>query len=131
MGYIRHIIVDLVLFLILGFTACDDTTAEFGSIIELKEGDTVVMPDKTVVSLAEINDSRCPAGANCVWEGRADVTLKVTLSATEQKVELNEAEKVSVTFDNYKFEFIELTPLPDFNTSTSGTLLKVKVSLNQ
>lgn len=123
--------IKVFLFLVLGFVACDDTTAEFGSIIELKEGESVVMADKSVVSLAEINDSRCPEGANCVWEGRADVTLKVTLSSTEQEVELNEVEKASVTLENYRFEFIELNPFPDFNTSTSGTLLKVRISLNE
>ncbi len=121
----------LALCLLLTFAACDDETIEFGSVITLSEGETIVMADKSVITLKEINDSRCPADATCVWEGRADVLIKVIAPDVEDEIRLNNVEKASVGLNNYQFDFIELTPFPGSNATPTETVLKFKISLNQ
>lgn len=120
----------LVLCLFTSLAACEDSTVEFGSVIELEAGQNVVMSDKSVVSLSQINDSRCPTDANCIWEGRADVIIKIVSPQVEDELRLNDVEKATVELNDYRFEFIELTPYPELDTSTKGTLLRFKILLN-
>lgn len=120
----------LLLLVFLCATACDDQTADFDTVIALKEGKSVTMSDKTIVTVKSINDSRCPSNANCVWEGRADVVLNVNIAATDYEVALNEVEKASVTLDDYLFEFIELNPYPELNAADRRSTLKFRISLN-
>ena len=120
----------VLLLVFLCATACGDNMADFGTVIELKEGKSVTMSDKTVVTLKEINDSRCPTTATCVWEGRADVILTVTSAGTDYEVGLNELEKVSAALNDYLFEFIELNPYPETIASNQRSVLKFKISLN-
>lgn len=121
----------LALGMLLGCMACDDETVEFGSVITLGEGKTVVMADKSVITLKEINDSRCPANATCVWEGRADVLIKVVAPNVEDEIRLNNVEKASVDINNYQFDFIDLTPFPGSSATSADAVLKFKISLNQ
>lgn len=123
--------ITLVLLLFICLSACDESTVEFGTVIELEEGMTVVMADKSVISLKEVNDSRCPVDATCVWEGRAEAVIKIEAPDVEDEVILNDVEKASVDLNDYRFEFVELTPFPDLNaTSVAGKVLKFKISLN-
>ncbi|MCE7990745.1 MAG: hypothetical protein HEP71_02145 [Roseivirga sp.] len=118
------------LVLVLCFTACSDDTVEFGSVVELRADEQVVMADNTVVSLTAINDSRCPTSVDCIWEGRAEVVLLITRESGEQEVALNDVEKASVIVDNYLIEFIELNPYPESVSLTPDSVLKLKISLN-
>jgi hypothetical protein len=120
----------VLLLVFLCATACDDQTADFDTVIALKEGKSVTMSDKTVVAIKAVNDSRCPGNANCVWEGRADVVLNVSIGGTDHEVALNEVENASVTLDDYLFEFIELNPYPELNSSDRRSTLKFRISLN-
>lgn len=123
--------ITLVLLLFICLSACDESTVEFGTVIELEEGMTVVMEDKSVISLTEVNDSRCPVDATCVWEGRAEAIIKIEAPDVEDEVILNDVEKASVDLSDYRFEFVELRPFPDLNTtSAAGKVLKFKISLN-
>ncbi|GAB5522198.1 MAG: hypothetical protein Roseis2KO_00700 [Roseivirga sp.] len=123
--------ITLVMLFLICFSACDESAVEFGSVIELEEGMTVVMADKSVISLTEVNDSRCPIDATCVWEGRAEAVIKIESPNVEDEVILNDVEKSDFELSDYRFEFVELTPFPDVNaTSTASKVLKFKISLN-
>ncbi len=52
-------------------------SAALGENVTLEVGDTVSLADGFSVTLTEINDSRCPAGAQCVWQGELAPVLKV------------------------------------------------------
>ncbi len=123
--------ITLVVLLFMSLSACDESTVEFGTVIELEEGMTVVMADKSVISLTEVNDSRCPTDATCIWEGRAEAVIKIESPNVEDEVILNDVEKASVDLSDYRFEFVELTPFPDVNAaSVVNKVLKFKISLN-
>lgn len=103
---------------------------EFDVVITMEEGSSITVPDFTVVTFLESNDSRCPANANCVWEGRADVTLSFNVEGEPQEVALNDVEKKVVTQSGYRFEFLELNPFPVLqgNDSEVTKTLKFQVA---
>jgi hypothetical protein len=49
-------------------------TSAFGSTL-LKTGNSVTFTDGLTIELKEINDSRCPANVQCIWQGQLAVTL--------------------------------------------------------
>lgn len=57
------------------------------SLFELKVGETATTEDKssTLKFVRVISDSRCPEGAACIWEGRAEIEILVTRSNTESE----------------------------------------------
>jgi hypothetical protein len=62
-------------------TACADSKPDNPQppkFIELKYGSSVE-EDGLRISFASVsNDSRCPAGAQCVWEGNAEIVLELS-----------------------------------------------------
>jgi len=60
--------------------------------LELSVGDTSVVPGTkvSVTFVRVVDDSRCPKGVTCVWEGDATVELRVTPDGGEpQTVQLH------------------------------------------
>lgn len=52
--------------------------AAFGSAVTLAVGDSATYDDGLVVRLTEINDSRCPQGVQCVWQGELAPALRLS-----------------------------------------------------
>ena len=67
-----------------------------------------------------IEDSRCPRGVVCTWEGTAVAKFSVTVNDHEQPVTLSTL-KLRFPSDTilmgYKIEFLDLLPYPDINKS--------------
>ena len=68
----------------------------------------------TFVEVAE--DSRCPEGATCVWEGKAAVSVHLSSSGgTDELVEMRIRaghESTSSVVDNWRITFLDLLPYP-------------------
>lgn len=62
-------------------------------------------------TITEINDSRCPSDVVCVWEGKADVTIKVE-SPVSGIITLSTYDHLIDTVGNYSFELIDVSPAP-------------------
>ncbi len=71
----------LLLLLALGLTACDSTDADtYGADAQSGEvtvalGETASLNGLALTFDAVAEDSRCPVGVDCVWEGQARVSL--------------------------------------------------------
>jgi len=50
-------------------TPVQTETVHFATPIELAIGQTITFEDGLQATLAEINDSRCPADVQCIWAG--------------------------------------------------------------
>ena len=50
----------------------------FPKNISLTSSKNYQFPDGTILSIKEINDSRCPANVNCIWAGNVVVSLNLT-----------------------------------------------------
>ncbi len=64
------------------------TTAAFGSEVALRTGESVTFDDGLAVLLQEINDSRCPKGVQCIWQGELAPVLQLSGGALDEPVEL-------------------------------------------
>lgn len=51
-------------------------------------GEPVWLGDVIVTPLRVVEDSRCPADATCVWEGRITVSTRITAAHWQQTVDL-------------------------------------------
>ena len=71
-------------------------------------------PGTTVRFDAVVEDSRCPADAMCVWEGRAVVRLTVVDAGRETPVEIGSlpASARLATAGSIRVEWVQLEPYP-------------------
>lgn len=83
---------------------------------EFKINDVYHSSDNSLkFSITEINDSRCPSDVECIWAGKADVTIKLESPVSESFVlsTLNNALYSSKdTVGNYSFQLIDVSPYP-------------------
>jgi heat shock protein HslJ len=104
----------------------DEITANLGQEVELKIGQTVSVEEEQIeVKFAEVvNDSRCPSGATCIWQGEVTCILDIAYSDTiYQKTIIQPGltqEPVKDVFEEYALYF-NVYPYPaldkDINTS--------------
>lgn len=87
-----------------------DTTVTIGLAqnVGIESAGTIVRFD----TVAE--DSRCPADANCVWQGRAVVILSVAVSRRSTSVQLASDPSTArvASVNDLRFEFLQLAPYP-------------------
>jgi len=100
---------------LLLFASCVVTFAGHEKKVTVQVGKTATEShSKIKVEFVElIEDSRCPADANCVWAGNAKIRIKVSKRGNSQTIELNSgmANKDN-TFAGYDFILEKLTPEP-------------------
>jgi hypothetical protein len=63
--------------------------------------------------IEDIQDSRCPEGVVCVWQGEVAVKLSVK-AAVGYEVILKSYNQPVDTVGNYKFSLIEVSPYPKY-----------------
>jgi hypothetical protein len=93
---------------------------------ELKFEQTVEIKNENLkVKFQNVNDSRCPKGTNCIWQGEGKVTLNVNTSL----IELSTIHPIKDTL-GYTFSLVSLQPEPDIskNITNKDYILKMKVS---
>jgi hypothetical protein len=66
------------------------------------------------VELIEVQDSRCPEGVSCFWEGNAKVTLKVSHKKKLDTISLNTHQKFSqdTLINGMTISLLKLNPYP-------------------
>ena len=63
-----------------------------------------------------VEDSRCPAGTNCVWAGNAKVKIIVRQGRHTRTFELNDmTQPTVVNYGGYDIKLTALTPKPGIN----------------
>lgn len=70
-----------------------------------------------ILTFAEVvEDSRCPDGATCVWEGEAAVSIHLSSSeGTREQFEMRIRaghESTSAVLDTWRISFLDLLPYP-------------------
>lgn len=65
-----------------------DKTAPYGKPLAMGVNDSVVFTDGMTLSLKEINDSRCPAGVQCIWQGELSPLFIATQNGASDEVRL-------------------------------------------
>jgi hypothetical protein len=93
------------------------TTASFGSSTQLNVDGAVEVGDEVTLTFVEVTeDSRCPTGVQCVWEGNAKVLFNVTSADGTSQITLNTnggSEYPSrASADGYTVNLDKLDPYP-------------------
>lgn len=87
-------------------------------------------PNFTLQVDSILNDSRCPIGAQCFWEGNAEVRFKLSsLNSKTVMFNLNTANifRKDTTIEGVKFKIIELNNQPDIMGRNSYQSYLVKI----
>lgn len=101
------------------------------STFTLTYGETGGCGDLTVSFTGDIQDSRCPETANCVWEGRVDVGVEVAGEPISLGLP-DDAELGSSrdTIGNKVIELLEVLPYPVTTDPISKKEYQVKLEIS-
>jgi hypothetical protein len=81
-----------------------------------------------------LNDSRCPLGVYCIWEGNAAVRLKFQKYDSKPVIfDLNTHKGFTsdTIIDRYKFTLLDLTPYPNINQRITQKDYKTKILIER
>jgi hypothetical protein len=111
----KHFLIFFLFVSVLGFS--QDKQVEVPQIVvKIGLGETVTFKKATVKFLKVVEDSRCPADVNCIWEGQAIVLVEVTeIGKESRQVELFYGKKmynVILSSEGYSLKGMSLTPYP-------------------
>lgn len=106
------------------FIACDkeETPTEtpidskFGENVVLKIGESVaIQGDELVLTFEKlVEDSRCPTGVDCFWEGQAKINLLVNGSETVEVImRAGKEDLAKDTLNNIVYTLLTVSPYPD------------------
>ena len=109
---------------------CD---SDFIETLELKYGECITTFGQSSVCFDTVeNDSRCPEGGICVWEGNAKISLKVSVNGNrEHSIGLNTNQSFSTdtTINHLNISLISLTPYPAISMTIIPKDYIVKLSI--
>jgi len=111
----KHLLIIFLFVTAIGFS--QDKPVEVPKIlVKIAVGETITFKKAAVKFLKVVEDSRCPADVNCIWEGQAIVLVEVTeIGKESRQVELFYGKKmynVILSSKGYSIKGMSLTPYP-------------------
>ena len=93
--------------------------SKIDEITEIRLGEIAYYPQYDLsLSIENINDSRCPTGAMCVWEGNASVQFHLTSKNGEYNFALDthqgQAFKKDTIIEGMRYQLMDVLPYPVF-----------------
>ena len=96
---------------ILLWSCSSSTGPGLGEEIDLRFGQTRQISGENLsvkfVSVEE--DSRCPIGAECIWEGNAEILLQIFLQTFSLNTSLEPKE---INIEGYHIDLLSVSPVP-------------------
>ena len=92
------------------YSCTDQTDADESFTIQMNQ--SVFFDDYEITFSEILEDSRCPADAICIWEGRASIGMDVKSKEGIQNVILMTGEETTVFFDLYEIHLVNVLPYP-------------------
>jgi hypothetical protein len=117
----------IFLFGVYLLVACSNSTSpKLGEEIEINYGQCVSFQDNhlTIKFVAVEEDSRCPEGAVCVWEGNGRVAIEVSKTAFVLNTSLEPKE---IEYKGYKIRLTSLLPYPKLNKQVNTEDYSIKI----
>lgn len=112
------------------FSSCKEEFEVFeGGEFNLLLNKPINLIDGSTLELKEVEDSRCPEGQECIWEGRAAVEIN-WLRGQNHNILLNDVEYISQTVEQYRISLQALTPYPNQNNSDIEKIARIRIELN-
>ena len=106
----------LILLLMAGCSAPTDIDVKYGENFTLKPGQKANLPDDFSIRFIQVEeDSRCPNGATCVWEGNGKVLLEFLepgIPARPFRLNTHEQFTTDTVIQGYSIYLQQLSPYP-------------------
>lgn len=84
------------------------------------------------ITFSEIlDDSRCPTGVTCAWEGRASINMEVKIKENAQNIILTTVDKTTAYFDSHKVSLVKIWPYPNSTRTISSEEYSVTISISK
>ena len=118
----KTIILTLIMTLFCGAFATVDAQKVQSLKVRVGEQKKFTGSKINVKFISLVEDSRCPAGVNCVWAGNAKIKVQISegKNAGETfEINTNIGAK-GATFSSYAVNLIELTPAPQADSKTAA-----------
>ena len=118
------------------FFCCDKNnkanSLKIGEVNEIKSGKTVENSQYNLsLQVEDVNDSRCPIGARCFWEGTATVKFHLITPNGHYYFTLNTHRHPNfindTTIEGIKYELVDVLPYPDDSKRQRKQTVKVFV----
>ena len=111
--------------ILLANTACSSDTISIGQEFSLQIGESKnIKGEELQLRFLEVTeDSRCPTGVVCVWEGRVSCLLEITYGKSIQRIVLTEPGATNwpseTSFGEYKISY-HIEPYPQAETEIAA-----------
>ena len=116
----------LILFMSVSLLfSCDDNDCkgfDFGKEFEIAIDETIQNCPKNIsITLFDIQDSRCPAGTQCIWQGMIMIEGMLTIEGKNYQLKLSTEESfsgypVQFSTEEYTVKLIDAVPYLDLNS---------------
>jgi hypothetical protein len=91
-----------------------------------------ILLDGHEIAFSEIlEDSRCPADALCVWEGRASIGIDVKNKEGVKSIVLTSEDKTTAYFDSYEINLVNVLPYPFSSKMISPEEYSATISISK
>ncbi|MFC1965685.1 hypothetical protein ACFLWI_01880 [Chloroflexota bacterium] len=92
--YSCYLVASLAIVLLLGsFIGCSGgVKARIGEEFSLHTGESIgIIGENLGIEFIEVSeDSRCPKGVTCIWEGRVTAVVEISMDGSSQQLKLTE-----------------------------------------
>lgn len=115
----KSIVFTFCLFIsILGFSQEQGRISTPTIAVKIPLGENVTLGDTSIQFMEVLEDSRCPEGATCIWEGQCKVKILITDKGdtpSEMEILFNSKYKIKevTTKQGSSVKFHQLTPYPN------------------
>ena len=126
---IKTICILLTIFFI--FSGCEKT--ELGKELDCTIGNTYRVTHDLSFSINSVNDSRCPANAECIWAGDVYLYLNINHSNTQidTTMYLRNTSRNPIQIGDYSLKVLEVNPLIGGGLTTSKDItIKMMITKN-
>ena len=115
-----YIVYLTVMFAILSLAACspqpNEINAKLGEEFSLMPGQSAsIMGEPLAIRFVEVvNDSRCPTGVTCIWEGEVTCLVEIIYADSQNRMTLTQpgSGQGNTDFEEYSIEF-QVQPYPE------------------
>ena len=131
--FIISIILSTIFLVVAG---CSSNAISLGQEFSLRIGESAsIRGEELKVKFLEVTeDSRCPTGVVCIWEGRVSGLVEITYREAIHSVVLTEPGSTSwpseITFEEYKIAY-HVEPYPQAGTEIATEEYRLELKINK
>ena len=132
----RVILLILVATVILGLAACSHDGVSIGEDFSLHIGESAsIRGEELQVRFLEVTeDSRCPRGVTCIWEGRVSCLVEITYRGSLDSLVLTEPGLTNFppeqSFHEYKLTY-HIEPYPQAGTEIAEDEYRLHLKISK